>query len=193
MSFFFTFTVSIRQLMRYGFKAFLLIYGCIVLSATSIAQSNTPHSDHSSAVEEHHNHLHHHDHDNHRNELGIALSPVYFSGENEISFGMHLHYLYRLSNSKFLLGVSVEQIMDDHKHRTIGVAAGFNPWRRLTFVASSGVTHEKAEPGIWRYAQHIEATYEFEIGHFHIGPLIESAFDREDIHFSVGLHIGIGF
>lgn len=38
--------------------------------------------------EEHtHNHIHHH-----KNEIGVAISPVYFFGENETSYSLHLHY-----------------------------------------------------------------------------------------------------
>jgi len=40
---------------------------------------------------------------------------------------------------------------------------------------------------------HVETLYEFEIKDFHIGPLIEFAYDKEDYHISIGLHVGLGF
>lgn len=43
------------------------------------------------------------------------------------------------------------------------------------------------------FALHLEASYEFEIGDLHIGPVIEYAYDTEDQHLSLGLHVGIGF
>lgn len=40
---------------------------------------------------------------------------------------------------------------------------------------------------------HIESTYEFEFKNIHLGPAIEFAYDPEDFHISLGLHIGYGF
>ena len=34
---------------------------------------------------------------------------------------------------------------------------------------------------------------EFEFNNFHIGPVLEFAYDPEDYHISLGLHIGFGF
>ena len=58
---------------------------------------------------------------------------------------------------------------------------------------SPGLTFEEREPDMLNFALHLEASYEFEIGDLHIGPVIEYAYDTEDQHLSLGLHVGIGF
>ena len=55
-----------------------------------------------------------------------------------------------------------------------------------------GITSEGDE-SVTNFALHIESTYEFEVGNFHIGPVLEWAYDPEDVHISLGLHIGYGF
>lgn len=40
---------------------------------------------------------------------------------------------------------------------------------------------------------HFEISYEFEFANFHIGPAMELAYDPEDFHLSLGLHLGYGF
>ncbi|MEO5907479.1 MAG: hypothetical protein ABIQ11_12180 [Saprospiraceae bacterium] len=48
-------------------------------------------------------------------------------------------------------------------------------------------------PGEVAFALHAETAYEFELSNFHLGPVLESAYDPEDFHISLGLHTGIGF
>ena len=52
---------------------------------------------------------------------------------------------------------------------------------------------EDEEPSVLLFALHLEASYEWEIGDVHLGPVVEYAYDEEDAHISLGLHIGIGF
>lgn len=135
-------------------------------------------------------HVHH---DHHPNELGIANSAVYFLKEKEVSYGLHIHFVKRIAASKFGAGLAYERIFDEHKHSTYGVVLMFTPINRLNFIVSPGVTLE-AESTSPTFALHVETSYEFEVGNnMHIGPALEWAYDKEDIHLSIGLHVGFGF
>ena len=134
-----------------------------------------------------------HHHDDHQNELGISNAPVYFLKEKVFAYGLHLHAVHFVNNSKFGIGLGYEHIFDDHRHTTIGFVAAYRPFERLTLNLAPGVTFEKDHKDELNFAVHAEAAYEFEIGDFHLGPAIEIAYDPEDIHLSLGLHIGFGF
>lgn len=131
-------------------------------------------------------------HENHQSEIGIAFSPVYFLNEKEIASGLHVHYVHNLPNSKFGLGLAYERIFDQHKHNTFGLVAIYRPVEKLNLSLSPGLTFEESnsKPNL---ALHIETSYEFEIGEFHLGPVFEFAIDPEDIHLSLGVHLGFGF
>jgi hypothetical protein len=131
-------------------------------------------------------------HDHHKNEFGIANAPVYFIKEKVFAYGLHIHYLRNIPKSKFGIGLGYERIFDAHKHNTLGLVATYRPMDRLSINLSPGLTFEE-EISNANFALHIETAYEFEINDFHIGPVFEFAYDPEDIHISLGLHIGIGF
>jgi len=130
--------------------------------------------------------------DHHKNEFGMANSPVYFLQSKEIAYGIHFHYTRHLGESKFGVGLAYERIFDEHKHNTFGAVLAFSPIEKWTLSASPGFTYEGLTKEIMP-ALHLETTYEFELGHFHIGPLFEFALDTEDQHLSLGLHLGYGF
>ena len=131
-------------------------------------------------------------HFHHKNEIGIANAPVYFVKEKSISYGLHLHYVRTLGESKFGLGLGFERIFDDHGHNTIGIVTAYRPIDQWCINLSPGVSIEDNSPDVL-FALHVETSYEFEINNFHIGPVLEFAYDPEDIHISLGLHIGLGF
>jgi hypothetical protein len=140
---------------------------------------------------------HHHDHDidhheHHRNEISIANSAVYFLKEKEYAYGLHAHYVRNIHNSAFGFGVSYERVFDEHKHNTIGIVASYRPVNRFALSLSPGIAFEDTGSHA-SLALHIEATYEFPLGDFHIGPLVEFAMDNEDQHLSFGIHLGYGF
>jgi hypothetical protein len=136
---------------------------------------------------------HGHQHDHHRYELGMANSLAYLGEDGAFSYGLHLHLVRNIGESRFGAGIGYERIFDEHKHNTVSVVGSFRATRGLVFNLSPGVAFEDEEPDHLGFAMHIEATYEFEVGKLHIGPLAEYAFDAEDYHISLGLHLGVGF
>lgn len=129
----------------------------------------------------------------HGNEIGMANSPVYIVGEKEWVYGLHIHYIKNIKQSKFGVGLGYEQLFDEHQHSTIGVVGSYHLNNNIHFNISPGFTVEQFNYNDPRFALHIEATYEFEIGHFLIGPVAEYAYDIEDTHLSAGLHLGYTF
>lgn len=134
-----------------------------------------------------------HNHDHHRNELGVANSLVYFAKEKEVAYGFHLHLIRHIEHSKFGFGIDYERIFDEHKHNTVGFVGSYNPLESLHISLSPGITFEDKELSELKFAFHTEASYGFNLRNFHVGPVIGYAFDPEDNHFSLGLHIGYGF
>jgi|SRR5690554_3280005 len=133
---------------------------------------------------------HHHHH--HANEIGIANAPSYFINEKEWAYSLHLHYIRGIGHSKFGVGIGYERIFGDHKHNTFGLVGAYHPIDPVTVIVSPGFTFEdKLSQSM--FALHIETSYDFDVGHFHMGPVLEFAYDPEDIHISLGLHIGFGF
>ncbi|MBX9851301.1 MAG: hypothetical protein K2X86_06025 [Cytophagaceae bacterium] len=131
-------------------------------------------------------------HEHHKNEIGIASSAAYFKG-NELSYSMHIHYIRNISGSKFGLGLSFERIFFTFKHNTAGVVIAYRPLEKLSLISSPGVTFEEDNLSNPVFTLHTEVAYEFEIGAFHIGPAFEFAFDPNDYHMGLGLHVGYGF
>ena len=137
-----------------------------------------------------HNESDHPDHS--KNEIGIANSPVYFVKEKIWAYGLHVHYVRSLSDTKFGVGLGYERIFDQHKHNTFGLIGSYRPIEPLSFSISPGITFEDEDPKA-NFAFHFETSYEFEVRNLHVGPVLEFAFDPEDVHISLGLHIGFGF
>lgn len=161
------------------FRTHVLIFIVVLLSSVTVNGQEHNHDDHN-----HHNHP--------KNEIGIANSPVYFVKEKELSYGLHLHYVRTLGDSKFGIGVGYERIFDEHEHTTIGIVTSYRPIHGLSLNLSPGVTFEGNAEEV-NFALHIETAYEWELGFFHLGPVFEFAYDPEDYHLSLGLHLGYGF
>jgi len=131
-------------------------------------------------------------HEHSKNEIGIAISPAYFINEKVWTFAMHFHYTRLIPKTKFGIGASFERVVLDPKHSTFGLVIAFYPIEKLSFTLSPGMTIEDADPEAL-FALHLETAYEFEIGNFHIGPAFEFAYDPNDYHISLGIHVGYGF
>ncbi len=157
-----------------------LIFLTSIFASTLLGQS----------VESPDNHSGHHDH--HKNELGVANSAVWFVKEKTLAYGLHAHYIRFIPKSRFGMGVGYERIFGEHKHNTFGIVGTFSPLEGLNLNVSPGLTFEDGNSTI-SFALHLETSYEFEIKNFHVGPAIEFAYDPEDYHISVGIHVGYGF
>ncbi|MCC6601438.1 MAG: hypothetical protein IT223_12320 [Crocinitomicaceae bacterium] len=175
-----------------GFEKFALRVKIILLISITFycipsnAQYNSIGTEVKSATKDHY-------HEHHKNEIGIANLPVFFVNENRFSYGLHFHYIRKIKESKFGIGVGVEKIFDKQTHQMLGVVTSYTPLHHLNFIISPGLTIEDENLKNSDFALHIETSYEFEIKDFHIGPVFEFASDVEDIHISLGLHFGIGF
>lgn len=141
-------------------------------------------------VQKHSDDTHGH-HDHHKNEIALANSAAYLLNESEFSYGMHVHYTRKVLND-FGIGLGYERIFDDHKHNTIGLVLNYHVIEKLGLAISPGIAFSELETK-GQFALHLEATYEFEFKDFHIGPVVEYAFDSDDKHISFGIHIGYGF
>ena len=131
-------------------------------------------------------------HEHHKNEIGIANSSVYFLKEKVFAYGLHIHYVRNIPNSNFGLGIGYERVFDEHKHNTFGIVARYRPIEKLNLSLSPGLAFEdrNSKPN---FALHAETSYEFEIKNIHIGPALEFAYEPEDFHISLGIHLGYGF
>jgi len=136
---------------------------------------------------------HHHDHHHARNEIGLANNLVYLGEEGELAYGLHLHYLRNIGHSRFGAGLGYEQIFDDHLHRNVGIVGSYRILHGLFVIVSPGITFIGRTNPEKTLALHLEATYEFELGPFHIGPVAEYAFSGHGYHLSGGLHLAYAF
>jgi hypothetical protein len=138
--------------------------------------------------------VHHHQHHPHAsNEIGLANNLVYLAEEGEFSYGLHLHYIRIVGESRFGVGLGYEQIFDDHLHRNVGVVGSYRILHGLFLNISPGITFiGRSEPEKF-FALHVEVTYEFELGPFHLGPVLEYAFSEHGYHLSAGLHLAYTF
>lgn len=134
------------------------------------------------------------EHDEHKNEFGIANAPVYYLKEKEWAYGFHAHLTRNIKETPFGIGLGYERIFDEHRHNTFGIVGTYRPIHQLSINVAPGITFEDVQ-GVREanFALHLETAYEWEIGNLHIGPVAEIAYDPEDYHFSLGLHIGYGF
>ncbi|MBX9852485.1 MAG: hypothetical protein K2X86_12110 [Cytophagaceae bacterium] len=107
-------------------------------------------------------------HEHHKNEIGIASSAAYFKGD-VLSYSMHIHYIHKISKSKFGIGVSFERIFFAFKHNTAGLVVAYSPVEKLSLISSPGVTFEGDDLSNPIFTLHTEIAYEFEIGEFHLG------------------------
>ena len=156
----------------------------IAILFCSISNTYAQNDDGSKAPHDHHYH--------HANEIGVAIAPSYFINEKEWGYSLHLHYIRSIGHSNFGVGLSYERIFGEHKHNTFGVVGSYHPISPITILVSPGFTFEdKLSQSM--FALHIETSYDFDVGPFHMGPVVEFAYDPEDIHLSLGLHIGFGF
>lgn len=154
----------------------ILIIG-LCFSAYSLAQENTSHNDHQ-----------------HNNEIGFGIGAILLHKES-VAPGIHLHYLRGVGElKKFGLGAGFESVFDEHSHYTLSIMLQYNIIRGLSIAYGPGLLilkeHNQNE---FLFSNHIEATYGFNVGHVHIGPIGAIGFTKDDIHYMLGIHLGLGF
>jgi len=130
--------------------------------------------------------------DDHIAEYGLSVAPTYFVHDEEWGVSVHVHSTWMLPHTAFGIGIGYERIFDDHGHNTLGVLFSYRPFNDFSLVVSPGITIEDTAPQSVHGAFHIEALYEFDVGGFHIGPACEYAIEHDDVHVSIGLHVGFG-
>ena len=105
-------------------------------------------------------------HEDHKNEIGISNSPVYFFKEDALAYGLHIHYLRSIPKTKLAVGLSYERIFNEHKHNTFGPVLAYSPIEKLSFSVSPSLTFED-ESSTTNFALHLETSYGFEFQNFH--------------------------
>lgn len=141
------------------------------------------------AKEEEHDHYHKH----YDNEIAIANNLIYLPGEEEYAYGIHMHYLRYIEHSSWSFGLGYERVFDEHGHNVISLIANYELLEHWHLLASPGVSFSNETDSELGLVIHIETLYEFVFGNFHIGPAAGVAFDKEEYHLGIGLHIGYGF
>lgn len=142
------------------------------------------------AQTEEHECEHHHS----KFELGLSNGLVYNFTESEAAYGLHVHVVSSIGESdKFGMGIGYERIFDDHKHNALSLVLLYHPIEHVSINLAPGVTWLGSDSNTIKPALHLEGLYEFKIGKFHLGPLLGVAFNTEDLHASVGLHLAYGF
>ncbi len=138
----------------------------------------------------HEGHNHHH-----KNEISIAVGIVPIPAEDEITPGIHLHYIKGIGESnKFGVGVGLETILDEHKHYTLSAVFQYRIYKGLIIAVAPGLLLRKeGTKNVFEFARHIEAGYEFEVGKIHIGPVVELGIEENGAHYMGGIHFGIDF
>ena len=155
-------------------RSILIVSALIIMQGISIAQSENE-SEHS-----------------HKYEIGIANGLVYFLNEKEFSYGLHMHVVRVIGKSNFAMGVGYERIFDEHGHNTVSAVVSYLPVERLALIVAPGIAFTNSNSGLIEFSTHLEMTYEFEIKNFHVGPLVEWAIEPDEMHFTIGLHVGFG-
>ena len=140
-------------------------------------------------------HSHEHSTDLHKNHFGIGAAAAYLSNENVFAPGFHLHYIRQFGHEKqWGIGAGYEAILDEHIHNGVNLLLNYRPVHFISLNVGPGVVFGKHESEFEvQPAFHTEAVFEFDILGVHAGPMIGFGIDPEETHFSVGIHVGLGF
>lgn len=144
---------------------------------------------------QHHEEEHDHLHDQHKYHLGFGIAGAYLTSEQSLAPGFHLHFLRQLGEEQnWGIGLGYEAIIEENLHSSVNLLANYHPFDFLSFNAGPGLVFGKhdGETEILP-AFHTEAVFEFTLGGIHIGPMLGFGIDREESHFSLGVHVGFGF
>lgn len=149
----------------------------------------------SQETSDHDHHEGDHDHAHQKNEISLAVGIVPLAEEEKVAAGIHLHYVRSVAfKDRLGVGIALETIIDEHKHFTVSGVIQYRIIKGFILGYGPGILLLKEEEDIeYHFAQHFEAVYEFEVGHFHLGPLFEVGLANNHVHYMVGVHFGIDF
>lgn len=141
-----------------------------------------------------HNHENHMHTDVHKYHIGFGGAATHLKGEPGLAPGAHLHVIRQFGHqNRWGLGLGYEAIFDEHMHNGINLLVNYHLAKHLSVNAGPGIIFAEHDGETERKpAFHTEAVYEFNVGKFHIGPMAGFGFDKEDTHFSIGIHVGLG-
>lgn len=138
---------------------------------------------------------HDHDHDDHKFHFGVGVIGAKLSDNKDITPGFHLHLIRHFGHeNRWGIGVGYEALTQKPWHNGANLLFNYRPFSNLTLLAGPGMVIHKHDgeteilPGF-----HTEAVFEFNLWGVHVGPLIGYGIDKEESHFSAGIHIGLGF
>ena len=98
---------------------------------------------------------------------GIIIIPE----DNEVAYGIHLHLIHRLENTKLGFGIGYERVFDEHGHNMFGLVASYYPIKEWSISFTPGFMFEDDAPSELHFALHLETLYEFHLNHFTLGQL----------------------
>lgn len=145
--------------------------------------------------EETHDHVHH-DHEVSGPELGVSTGYVRLAEEREDALGLHAHLLYRLGDDglrkHFAIGIGAEYLFAEEQHYALLFSLAAHPWRGLILSVSPGVQWAEHEGDTESaYSTHLEVAYVVPLGGYHLGPVIDYSWTKDEAHYMIGLHLGI--
>lgn len=142
-----------------------------------------------------------HNHHHQRNEIGISTGALYATDHKEWGTGLHIHYFRTLGDhSRWAVGAYAEEAWFDNSHFSIGAGGRVEIIERLHFGAFPGVTFTKHDHDSdnhnskSKFTIHTELVYDlFHWNKFHIGPVIDYSWSKNDAHFMLGVHTAFCF
>jgi len=171
-------------------KKFLSVFLIIFLSTISLQ------------AQEHHGHHHA------RNEIGLSGGAIYSFDHSSWGGGLHFHY-YRTfgDHSKWSFGAMAEQVWVDGGHTTLGAGIKYQISDRFSVGVLPGITflkHDEHEDhgdhshshseNKTQFSMHFELVYDlFHWEKFHLGPVVDFSWSKDDSHGMIGVHAAFTF
>jgi len=132
----------------------------------------------------------HHEHHHKHNEIALGTGAVYMPYEKAWGYGLHLHSLAGITEWMGL-GAGYELILGEHTHQTVSALVHFHPIHPLDINLGPGLVFPDGENENYRFKMHVELAAVFEMGeHLHLGPSIDAGIGKEDLHITLGIHVG---